>query len=161
MEVLKAPSQDERGADSTQLSVTVCTLQNRRCRFYVLQVPLGCDVDEKKELLKLLGEANGKMCSMKSGIVLTNLNWIQAELEKEDFDVGDVRDLLTKLTETMRKKRSELQLHRDDGLELHECFSLDDPVVPLDLPEQWDERTGKAFAHGKGCEGAVEGVAEP
>ena len=66
---------------------------------------------------------------------------MQAELEKEDVDVGDVRDLLTKLTETMSKKRSELQLHRDDGLELQECFSLDDPVVPLDLPEQWDERT--------------------
>ena len=70
---------------------------------------------------------------------------MQAELEKEDVDVGDVRDLLTKLTETMRKKRSELQLHRYDGLALHECFSLDDPVVPLDLPEQWGERTGKAL----------------
>ena len=63
-------------------------------------------------------------CCGKSGTVLTNWNRMQAELEKEDVDVGDVRDLLTKLTETMRKKRSELQLHRDDGLELHECFSL-------------------------------------
>ena len=111
--------------------------------FYVLQVPLGCDVDEKKELSKLLGEANGKMCSMKSGTVLTNWNRRQAELEKEDVDVGDVRDLLTKLMETMRKMRSELQLHRD--VELHGCFSLDDLVVPLDLPEQWDERAGKAL----------------
>ena len=52
---------------------------------------------------------------------------------------------MTKLTETMSMKRSELQLHRDDGLELHECFSLDNPVVPLDLPEQWDELTGEAL----------------
>ena len=70
---------------------------------------------------------------------------MQAELESEDVDVGDVRDLLTKLTETVIKKRSELQLHRDDGSELHVCFSLDDPVVPLDLPEQWDDLTGKAL----------------
>ena len=99
------------------------------------------------------------MCSMKSGIVLANWNRMQAELERADVHVGDVRDLLTKLTETMSMKRSELQVHRDDGLELHECFSLDNPVVPLDLPEQWDELTGKALA-GKGREGAVEGVAE-
>ena len=58
-----------RRADSTQLSVAACTHQNRRRRFYVLQVPLDCNVDEKKELSKLLGEANGKMCSMKSGTV--------------------------------------------------------------------------------------------
>ena len=100
--VLWVHCQSRRRADSTQLSVAACIRQNRRRRFHVLQVPLGCD-------------ANGKMCSMKSGTVLTNWNRRQAELEKEDVDVGDARDLLTKLTETMRKKRSELQLHRDDG----------------------------------------------
>ena len=78
-----------------------------------------------------------------------------SELE-EDVDVGDVRDLLTKVTETTRKMRSELQLHRDDGLELHECFSLDDPVVPLDLPEQWDERTGKALDMEKVVKGRLK-----
>ena len=154
--VLLVHCQSRRRADSTQLSVAACTHQNRRRRFYVLQVPLGCDVDEKKELSKPLGEANGKMCSMKSGIVLTNWNRMQAELEREDVDVGDVRDLLTKLTETMRKKRSELRLHRDDGLELHECFSLHDPVVPLDLPEQWDERTGKALDMEKVVKGRLK-----
>ena len=154
--VLWVHCQSRRRADSTQLSVAACTRQNRRRRFYVLQVPRGCDVDEKKELSKPLGEVNGKMCSMKSGTVLTNWNRMQAELEKEDVDVGDVRDLLTKLTETMRKKRSELQLHRDDGLELHECFSLDDLVVPLDLPEQWDERTGKALDMEKVVQGRLK-----
>ena len=83
---------------------------------------------------------------------------MQAELEKEDVDVGDVRDLLTKLTETTRKKRSELQLHRDDGLELHECFSLDDPVVRSS--RTMGRTNWKGFGHGNGCEGAVEGVAE-
>ena len=81
---------------------------------------------------------------------------MQAELESEDVDVGDVRDLLTKLTETMSKKRSELQLHRDDGLELHVCFSLDDPVVPLDLPEQWDDLTGKALDMAKVVKGRLK-----
>ena len=81
---------------------------------------------------------------------------MQAELESEDVDVGDVRDLLTKLTETMSKKRSELQLHRDDGLELHVCFSLDDPVVPLALPEQWDDLTGKALDMEKVVKGRLK-----
>ena len=90
------------------------------------------------------------------------LNEIRHCFDKLEQDAGRVggggrrRDLLTKLTETMRKKRSELQLHRDDGLELHECFSLDDPVVPLDLPEQWDERTGKALDMEKVVKGRLK-----
>ena len=40
--------------------------------------------------------------------------------------------------------------------ELHECFSLDDPVVPLDLPEQWDERTGKALDMEKVVKGRLK-----
>ena len=90
------------------------------------------------------------------------LNKIRHCFDKLEQDAGRVggggrrRDLLTKLTETMRKKRSELQLHRDDGLELHECFSLDDPVVPLDLPEQWDERTGKALDMEKVVKGRLK-----
>ena len=54
--VLWVHCQTRRRADSTQLSVPTYTRQNRRRRFYVLQVPLGCDVDEKKELSKLLGQ---------------------------------------------------------------------------------------------------------
>ena len=93
--------QCQRRPDSTHLSVAACTRQHRRRRPYVLHVPLGCDVDENKELEKLLDKAHGNMFLMRSGSVVTNWDRMQAELEREDVDVEHVKNRVVKLTVTM------------------------------------------------------------
>ena len=70
---------------------------------------------------------------MKSGSVVTNCDRMQAELEREHVDVEHIKDRVVKLTETMSKEST------DDVQELHQCFTLDDPVVSWDLPNKWDE----------------------
>ena len=137
--------QSRRRQDSIWLSVAACARQNRRRRLYVLHVPLGCDGDEKNELLKLVDEANGKMCTMKSGRVVTNWDRMESELERENVDVEHVKDIVVNLTETMSKGRMDCGLGSEGGLELHECSPLDDLVIPWDLSDQWDELTGKAL----------------
>ena len=72
------------------------------CMFHWAVMVMG-----KSELMKLVDEANGKICSMKSGRVVTNWDRIQAELEREYVDVEHVKDLVVKLTETMSKVRKD------------------------------------------------------
>ena len=123
----------QKRPDLTCFSIEASARQHRRHRPYVLHVPLGCNICENKQLEKLLDEANGKIYLMKSGSVVTNCDRIQTELEREHVDVEHVKDRVVKLTETTSKERT------DDVQELHQCCTLDDPVVSWDLQDQWDE----------------------
>ena len=80
-------------------------------------------------------------------------------MDREDVDVEKVKDLVVKGSETMSIGRTDCQLGSNGVSELYQCFTLDDPVAAWDLPDHWDELTGKALDLEKGCDGVAEGVA--
>ena len=108
--------QSRRSPNPTQLSVADST--HCRRRLYILHVPLGCA--EELDCDKL-----GKECrrSWRGSLSM----WKTSRISP---------------TKTMSKGR-QAAWH---GLpELHQCFTFDDPVVPWDFPDQWDQLTGNAL----------------
>ena len=136
----------DRPHASVALSVEVCRAQARRGKAFLLEAPGHVGAEEAQLFHTLVHEGIGQQFLMHGTEVISNWSQLRAEYSGKEPCVDKAVTTVIKLLETQRLHSLEHALmsvlEEEEG---PESSTLQDPVIPWVMEEQWDELTGKVL----------------
>jgi hypothetical protein len=136
----------QNSSEDLAFSIRACRTQSSRGKLFILELPVTHMGHEMGLISSLVSDGIGMKFQMNGSEAVTNWPQLRSEISRTDPCPDEVTTVVVKLLETQRLHSLEQALFsvlEEEGAT--EESTLQDPMIPWDMADQWDEITGKAL----------------